>query len=105
MILLVHFIAAVFACYRLARLFVVDDGPGDVFLRLRRRVGVYDLGPDDRPRTTLGRIFECPHCLGMYLALPLALWAVGLSLDVIIAWLAIAGAQSILQSWVGKVEA
>lgn len=99
-----RFILAALACFRVTELLVVDDGPGDIFLKLRERVGVYDSGIDDRPRTQLGRIFECPFCLGLWLALPLALWTVGLSPEVVVAWPAIAGAQSVLQKLAGRVN-
>lgn len=99
---LIRFILAAFACFRLAELLVVDDGPGDVCFKWRQTAGVYDLGQDDRPRRWHGRLFECPYCLGLWLALPLALWAVGLSPETSVMWLAIAGAQSVLHKLAGR---
>ena len=54
------------ATYRVARMLVLEDGPGDVFLRIRVWAGCYEYGADGRPRTSLGRALNCPHCTGVY---------------------------------------
>ena len=61
------------ACYRLARLITKEAGPFDVFHYLRSAVGVYDYGADGRPQSTLGKLFDCPYCTGVWVALILAI--------------------------------
>jgi len=99
----VRWVLAALSCYRLAQLVTLDDGPGDVFLRLRERAGVYQYGDDGRPATSLGRFLACPFCIGLWLALPcavLAIWPSAVS-DAILAVFGIAGAQAAIQ---GKRE-
>lgn len=86
----------VLVCYRLADLLAYDEGPFSVFKRLRVWLGAYDYGPNGEAQTILGRFVSCPYCLGVWIALPLAIWA---SLDYWwLWWFAIAGGQSFLQS-------
>ena len=68
---------AALAIYRLVMLVCTDDGPFDVFLRIRERAGVYDRGADGQPTRALGRLLACPYCVGMWWATVigmLALW-------------------------------
>jgi hypothetical protein len=81
--------------YRLAQLFVFDEGPFSVFDRLRRMAGAYDYDSQGRVKTNLGRLMKCPYCLGVWFALPLGIWAGGIQWY--IWWLAIAGGQVFLQ--------
>jgi len=99
---LVRFVLAVFACYRLAELIAIDDGPGDVFVSLRFKLGAYNFGGNGRPDTSLGRFIECPYCLGIWFAavFALVLWPSGWMTPVY--WLAIAGGQAFLQSAAGR---
>lgn len=79
---------AMLAVYRLARLVADEDGPFDVFARLR---GAID--PDQA--TWIGRGLVCPLCVGFWLALPAALalgvWGVYDAWLWPLWWLAIAG--------------
>lgn len=84
--------------FRLARLLAIDDGPGDVFLRLRVTMGGYDLGPNREPVTSRGKMSICPHCWGIYIASILALTIAHDPIEFVIVALAIAGLQSFLQS-------
>ena len=95
----VRWVLAALSCYRLAQLVTLDDGPGDVFLRLRERAGVYQYGDDGRPARSMGRLVACPFCIGMWAAVlcaALALWpsAVG---DLVLAVVGIAGVQAAIQ--------
>lgn len=97
------FILASFATFRLAELVAVDDGPGDVLLWMRARLGAYDLGEDGQPETSIGRMVICPYCLGIYFAglLTLTLWPISILTPLY--WLAIAGGQAFLQHVGGRV--
>lgn len=92
-------VLAAFMIYRLAQLIAIDDGPKDIFLRLRDRIGCYEYGEDGRPLSGWARLLGCPYCLGVWFSLPalaLVIWpsAVG---DLVLAMLGIAGAQAWLQ--------
>ena len=90
---------AALATYRLAQLFTIDDGPHDIFFRLRAWAGVYVYGEDGRPATNWGRLWACPYCVGMYAALflaPFIMWPTRPG-DYLLVVLGLAGAQTWLQ--------
>jgi len=84
-----------------------DDGPRDMLLRLRTRLGVYDYGPwagsDGRllPQSTIGRFLSCPYCVSGAVAPFVALLALFPSLigDIFLAWLGVAGGAMLLIRW------
>lgn len=86
------------ACYRLTRLITREAGPFDVFHRLRSAVGAYDYGADGRPQSTLGKLFDCPYCAGVWVALLILLCPEWQVKKILISWLAVAGAQAALQA-------
>ena len=102
--LLITSTIASFANFALALSITQLEGPASVFDRLRTWAGSYEYGPqqiDGRPvpATALGRAMVCPYCVGTWTAVPLALLILPYRLDVIswlmeviILWLAIAGA-------------
>lgn len=84
--LLIDFILLSFVCYRLAQLITIERGPFAIFETLRQKTSDIEF---------VGELLTCPYCLGMWIALPLSLYATGI--DWYIAWLAIAGGQAFLQ--------
>ena len=86
------------AVFRLAELFVYDDGPFYVFTDLR---GWSLLS--NRWLRTIGQALNCVHCTGLYLS---ALFAIPFFLQSLysglLAWFAIAGIQSILSNRFGR---
>lgn len=86
------------ANYRLARLIAIDDGPFDIFFRLRYWLGAYDLDATGQPSSAWGRGISCPHCVGMYAALLLWILILLPGGHAVLWILAIAGAQSLLWS-------
>ena len=98
-----RFVLAAFACFRLAELVAVDDGPGDILALFRAELGGYDLSEDKQPKTSLGRMIICPYCLGVYFAAALALLLFPVSWWTPLYWLAIAGGQALLQRIGGRV--
>lgn len=89
---------AILACYRLARFAVIEEGPFGFMLKFRIWAGVYDYGQNGDPVGTLGRLFACPYCTGMWIALALAValcWERPLLLPLY--WFGIAGGQAFLQ--------
>lgn len=84
------------ACYRLARLIAVDY----IFEWLRIRLGTYNYNENGEVETSIGYLFGCPHCIGVYMALPLAFLMSGFEWYTLVYWLAIAGGSSFLWSLV-----
>lgn len=90
---------AVLANYRIARMLASEDGPFDLFSRLNAWVG--------GGKNWVGRGLSCPLCVGFWLALPIALLVLPLlpiAIDwrsVLLLWLGIAGAQTVVQKVVG----
>jgi len=89
---------SILAVYRLAQLISLDDGPFDVFKRLRLLCG--QIAYKYKNLKTLADLVNCPYCLGVWFALfvvialrPSPWW---------LHWLAIAGGQAFLQSMGGN---
>jgi hypothetical protein len=89
------FVVRVFAVYRAAQLLVYDDGPNDLIFKFRATMGVYDLDQNGEPKTSVGKLFSCVYCLGLWLAIPVIANVIN---KFIILWLAIAGGQSFLEA-------
>jgi hypothetical protein len=64
-----------------------EDGPGDLLVRLRRRLG----------DGWLGRLMDCFYCLSLWIAAPLAFWVGSGPLSILVAWLALSGAACLLE--------
>jgi hypothetical protein len=85
------FVVAVLATWRISHLIAKEDGPFDLVLRARARAGT----------SVLGRLMDCPYCVSVWAALPLAGWVArrgGLpAADVVPAWLAISAGACLLE--------
>lgn len=83
--------ASALACWRISHLVAHEDGPFDVVLRVRAHAGP----------SHWGRLMDCPYCLSIWAAAPLAGWMTRRSGwapgDAIVLWLAISGAASVLE--------
>lgn len=102
MVHLTEFIVASFACYRLATLVAIDNGPSDIFLRLRTKAGCcaaaeQGRGKEQGPCISLAALLNCPYCLGLWFAPVLALLIAGSVQEYILLSLGIAGVQTFLQ--------
>lgn len=98
--------AAILAVYRIAQLITLDDGPGDVFLRLRDAVGCSEYGEDGRCKRGIARLLSCPYCIGVWaaaVAAALWLWPTRIG-DALLVWLAIAGGQAYLECRNGQIR-
>jgi hypothetical protein len=88
--------------FRLAELFVVDDGPFEIFMSLR---GWFNRAPLDSKgiRRTIANALQCVHCMGIWLALALTFTLpYNTVTDFIIYFLAIAGLQSLISGNYGR---
>lgn len=105
---LIRIALAILAAYRLALMIATEDGPADIFYRLRDLMGVYrrityNALTDEEysePSTSVGKLFECPYCLGVWFALAMALLVLRPSWagDYVLFAFGIAGGQAWLQS-------
>lgn len=92
-----NFLIYSLVCYRITQLISREDGPFDVFHKLRLLAGSYDYGSNGRIRTWYGRLIKCPYCLGFWVAIPLAISLNGVNWQTVLIWIAMAGMQSLLQ--------
>lgn len=84
---LIRFVLAAVATWRITHLLANEDGPGDVIVRLRSRLGG---GP-------LGALMDCFHCLSIWVAAPMAV-LIGTTLpDRLLTWAALSGAACLLE--------
>jgi hypothetical protein len=89
------FVLAVLAVWRLTHLLAAEDGPWDVVVRVRMRLGA----------SVLGKLMDCFYCLSLWIALPVAIWlgqAVWLGRGqgwvlIGLEWLALSGAACLLE--------
>ena len=74
------------ATWRLTHLLTAEDGPGDLVVLLRARLG----------NSVAGRAMDCFYCLSLWVAAPLALFVSTDPLAWFVAWLALAGGACLL---------
>jgi len=80
-------IVAILATWRVSHLVAREDGPFDLILRMRARAG----------GGVAGRLMDCPYCLSLWVAAPVAAWwATGLGEGVLL-WLAISGGACLVE--------
>lgn len=90
--------------FRLAELFVVDDGPFEIFISVR---GWFNRAPQGSKgiRRTIAEALQCVHCTGVWIALALTFTLPYTSLlDFFIWFLAIAGTQSLIACNLGRTK-
>jgi len=85
---------AVLATWRLSRLVAFEDGPWDVVARGRRLAG----------DGMLGHLMDCPYCLSLWFAAPLALALDATLPGWVLAWLGVSGGASLVEKIVGRGE-
>jgi Protein of unknown function (DUF1360) len=83
----VRFAVAALATWRLTHLWAVEDGPGDVILRLRMRVG----------ESWAGELLDCFNCMSIWVAAPVAIVVAPRPRDLPLVWLALSGAACVLE--------
>ena len=88
------FVLAMLGTWRVAHLIAREDGPFDVVVRLRRRAG----------DGVVGRLMDCPHCLGLWMAMPFAWWLASTPAGWVVAWLGIAGGASLAEHLVDRTR-
>ncbi|MGH9882051.1 MAG: hypothetical protein ACRD6N_11500 [Pyrinomonadaceae bacterium] len=84
-------ILAVLATWRITHLLANEDGPADLIVRFRARLG----------NRLPGRLMDCFQCLSLWVALPIAFFVSRRPLDLLLTWLALSGAACLLER-IGK---
>jgi hypothetical protein len=75
------------ATWRVTHLLVAEDGPGDIVVRLRARLGEH----------VLGSMMDCFYCASFWVAMPFAFVVAQGALEWTVSWLAISGAAALLE--------
>ena len=88
--------------YRITDLIVLDDGPFDVFKKLREAIGRF--AAIHRSAKGLGKLINCPFCLGVWISGLSSLLFIFPSLpgDIFLIAIGIAGGQALLDSVGGR---
>jgi hypothetical protein len=84
-----RFVVAILATWRVAHLLAREDGPGNIVVRVRARLGG---GP-------LGRAMDCFHCLSFWVAAPIAFFVASVTapVELVLTCLALSGAACLLE--------
>jgi Protein of unknown function (DUF1360) len=90
----IRFGVAAVAVWRVTHLLAYEDGPGDVVVRARARLG----------ESWAGELMDCFQCLSLWVAAPLALPAARRPREAVPLWLALSGAACLLERLGGGDE-
>lgn len=80
-------VLGVLAVFRATHLLNAEDGPWDILVRLRRR-----LGPG-----ALGALIDCFNCLSLWLAAPVSYVVASTWREAVLVWFALSGGAIVLQ--------
>jgi len=83
----IRFVVAALATWRVTHLLALEDGPWDIIVRLRLRLG----------RGFAGALMDCFNCLSLWIAALAALFVARRPLAWLFAWLALSGAACLLE--------
>jgi hypothetical protein len=83
----IRMVLTALATWRITHLLASEDGPGDVFFHLRRKLGA----------GFLGRLMDCFYCLSLWVSAAAALLVCEGVADWILAWLGLSGAACLLE--------
>lgn len=81
------FALAALATWRVTHLIAAEDGPWDLVLKLRSKLGA----------SLLGTWMDCFQCLSLWIAAPFALAVTRSAPTWLLAWLALSGAACLLE--------
>src|SRR5215813_11259837 len=82
-----RFVLAALATWRVTHLLASEDGPADLIVRFRARLG----------RGLAGSLMDCFNCLSLWIAAPAALFVSQQWLGWLFSWLALSGAACLLE--------
>lgn len=78
---------AVLAVWRVTHLFWGEDGPGDVFVRLRKTAG----------SGFFAKLLDCFYCMSLWVAVPFALLLAASWTERVVLWLGLSGGAIMLE--------
>lgn len=81
------FVLAALGTWRVTHLIAEEDGPADLVLKLRSRLG----------SSVLGTLMDCFQCLSLWIAIPFAFVVTRAPIAWVMAWLALSGAACLLE--------
>lgn len=82
-----RFVVGSLVTWRVTHLLAEEDGPADVVLRMRRRLG----------ESELGELMDCFNCLSIWVAALVSLAAADRKRDAALMWPALSGAACLLE--------
>jgi hypothetical protein len=82
-----RFLLAMLATWRITHLLAKEDGPADLVVRFRSRLG----------HGIIGKLMDCFECLSLWVAVPIAFFVSRRLLDLLLTWLALSGAACLLE--------
>jgi Protein of unknown function (DUF1360) len=82
-----RFVVAALAAWRLTHLIAKEDGPADVIVRVRARLG----------DGIAGQLLDCFYCLSLWVAAPMALMVCRDPLEWLVTWIALSGAACLFE--------
>jgi hypothetical protein len=80
-----RFVISALAVWRLTHLLAAEDGPWDLIVSLRRKLGA----------SIWGNLMDCFNCLSLWIGIPFAFYVVEGMLPRCIVWLALSGSASL----------
>jgi len=86
-VFLTRFALAALATWRVTHLLAREDGPADLIVRFRARLG----------QGLAGKLMDCFECLSLWIAAPAALYVSKQPLDWLFIWLALSGGACLLE--------
>jgi hypothetical protein len=81
-----RFLIATLATWRISHLLASEDGPGDIIVRFRRRLG----------NSVYGQLMDCFYCLSFWVAVPIAMTLCSEASEFPLTWLALSGGACLL---------
>jgi hypothetical protein len=90
-----RFLLASLAAWRVTHLLAAEDGPGDVIVRLRMRVG----------DGLVAQLMDCFNCTSVWVAAPLTFAVTQRPRSVPLVWLALSGSACLLERAAAGAEA
>lgn len=81
------FVLAALGTWRVTHLIAEEDGPADLVLKLRSRLG----------SGVLGTLMDCFQCLSLWIAIPFAFVVTRAVVAWVMVWLALSGAACLLE--------
>jgi hypothetical protein len=82
-----RFVIAALAAWRVTHLLAAEDGPADVIVRARARLG----------DGVIGRLFDCFYCLSLWVAAPMVFIVCRDPMERLVTWIALSGAACLFE--------